>query len=165
MVLSRLRTVLITTAFLALPSSASVLYLSLDSQVLSGLPGSSITFAGFLQNNSGFDVYLNGASDDLPYDELTFDPTPFFTLAPLVLADGDSYSGDLFSIAISDVAVPGDYFGSFFIQGGSDSVTFDVVSTVGFQVTVSPEPSSGRLLILGSCIYLAAWSRRRSVDK
>jgi hypothetical protein len=140
---------LVMVTMLAAPVSAgTVLWLTLDDVSLIGSLDSSVTFSGLIQNTSGSDVYLNGASANLSYSELTFDPTPFLTLAPLVLADGDFYSGPLFSIAISEVAIVGDYPGTFIIQGGADPSTFDTVASADFQVSVAtvPEPPSAQLL-------------------
>lgn len=140
---------------------ADTLYISLDSFSLSGAPGTSVTFTGTVQNSSGEEVFLNGAGGSLSYSELTLDLTPFFTFTPLSIPDGQSYDGPLFAVAISNVALPGDYPGTFTIQGGPDSSAFDTVGTADFEVTVSPEPSSGSLLgmillILGAIRFLRA---------
>ena len=96
-----------------------------------------MTFSGTILNASGVELFLNGAGGGTSSSELTLDLTPFFTLTPLSLLDGDFYTGDIFSVAISGVALPGDYFGTFTIQGGADSVTFDPVGLADFQVTVT----------------------------
>jgi hypothetical protein len=147
---------------------ADILTVSLDTTSLVGAPGTAVTFSGTILNASGVEVFLNGAGGSLSSSELTLDLTPFFTLTPLSLLDGGSYTGDIFSIAISNVALPGDYFGTFTIQGGADSGTFDTVGSADFQVTVAdiapvPEPSS--LTLFGSiCLVLAVlfcWQRIR----
>jgi hypothetical protein len=145
------------------PLSATTLFLSLDVFSLEGPPGSSVTFSGQILNETGGDVYLNGATADLEYAELTFDPTPFFTLAPLVLSDGQSYTGDLFSVSISDVALAGDYFGTLIIQGGADSSTLDIVGTTAFQVSVAdiPEPSAESFCAAGITLLLFLKAVRR----
>ena len=123
--------------------------MTLDSFDLVGVFGSSVTFSGTLQNSSGQEVFLNGAGGNLSYSELTLDVTPFFTFTPLSLLDGQSYAGELFSVAISSVAIPGDYGGAFIVQGGLDAFTFDILALQDFQVTVSdpiPEPTSVILL-------------------
>ena len=118
-----------------------------------------MTFTGTVLNASGVELFLNGAGGGLSSSELTLDLTPFFTLTPLSLLDGESYTGDIFSVAISNVALPGDYFGTFTIQGGMDSGTFDTVGSADFQVTVAdiaavPEPSS--VILFGfACLVLA----------
>lgn len=144
---------------LGCPISASTLFLAFDDISLSGSPSSSLTFSGILQNTTGSDVFLNGASGDLAYAELTFDPTPFFVFVPLILADGDIYTGDLFSIAISDIAIGGSYFGSFFILGGGDSSTFDQVAEADFEVDVSAVPELGAIQysLIGLLGFLGAY--------
>ena len=136
-----------------------VFTVNLDSTSLVGTPGTAVTFTGTILNASGVELFLNGAGGYLSSPELTLDLTPFFTLTPLSLLDGDSYSGDIFSVAISGVALPGDYSGTFNIQGGVDSATFDPVGSADFQVEVAdvaavPEPSSVTLFGF-ACLVLA----------
>lgn len=148
-------------AMSAIPSSADMLAVTLDVSSLTGFPNGAVTFSGTLLNNSGAEVFLNGAGGDLTYSELTLDTTPFFNFTPFSLLDGESYNGPLFAVAISAVALPGDYSGTFIIQGGADASTFDTVGTADFQVTVSeastvPEPSAflllaSSILVLGCC--------------
>jgi len=138
---------LVGFALWSAPLQADSLSISFDSFSLIGAPGTSVTFAGTIQNSSGSEVFLNGAGGSLPYSELTLDVTPFFNFTPLSIPDGESYDGPLFAIAISAVALPGDYLGTFAIQGGQGSSTYDIVGTSDFQVTVSgtanvPEPAS-----------------------
>ena len=136
-----------------------LLTMSLDTPLIIGMPGAAVTFAGTIQNSSGVELFLNGAGGSPSYSELTLDLTPFFTLTPLSLLDGESYTGDIFAVAISGVALPGTYFGTFTIQGGVDSQTFDTVGSADFQVTVAdtaavPEPSSGALFGLAGFMVL-----------
>jgi hypothetical protein len=145
----------------------TIFTVSLDSPTLTGAPGTAVTFSGTILNASGVELFLNGAGGSLSSPELTLDLTPFFTLTPLSLLDGTSYTGDIFSVAISGVALPGDYFGTFTIQGGADSSTFDTVGLADFQVTVPdvtgvPEPSSGILVGLAGAILIARhrWASR-----
>jgi hypothetical protein len=148
-----------------------VFTVSLDSTSLSGAPGTAVTFAGTILNASDVELFLNGAGGGLSSPELTLDLTPFFTFTPLSLLGGESYVGDIFSVVISDVALPGDYSGTFTIQGGADSQTFDTIGSVDFQVTVQdaaavPEPSSGILAALaGLTLFLlhSLYSTKRCV--
>jgi len=142
----------------------------LDSAALTGAISSSITFTGVIENDTGSVEYLNGADADIVYSELTFDPTPFFSSVPLLLEDGDSYSGPLFAVAISDVAAPGDYPGnSFIIEGGTDSGTFDSIGTATFEVTVPtvPEPSAIELFAVSIVLMVTVrgWRRKASAYK
>jgi hypothetical protein len=109
-----------------------------------GTNGSEITYTGTLVNNSGSEMFLNGAGGSLPNPELTFDVTPFFLFTPPSLADGATYNGPLFAVAISEVALPGQYLGAFSIQGGLDPFTFDTVASTNFEadvVTLSRNPA------------------------
>jgi|SRR5579862_6723182 len=147
-------------------AAASTLTITLDAPSLTGAPSTEVTFSGTIQNSSGSDVFLNGAGGSLSSPELTLDLTPFFTLTPLSLSDGDSYVGDIFAVAISDVILPGDYFGTFTIQGGADGSTFDDVAAADFEIqipgppdaTAVPESPSGILVGLGGLALGAmAW--------
>lgn len=143
-------------------SGAGTLSIDLDSGSLTGASGGSVLFTGTVQNSSGAEVFLNGAGGDLIYPELTLDLTPFFTFTPLSIPDGQMYSGPLFAVAISDVALSGDYSGNtFYIQGGSDVSTFDTVGTADFEVDVSngssvPEPASVNIMGIG-CLLISGY--------
>jgi len=144
-------------------SNADVITVSLDSLVLTGSPNSLVTFTGTLQNNSGAEVFLNGADANLGYSELTGDFTSFFAAAPLSLPDGTSYSGSLLSVGISSIAIPGDYFGSFDIQGGIDGNASDIIGSADIQISVSTVPEAlppGWLLGIALLVLAAARSRR-----
>jgi len=146
-------------------SNADTIQISLDSFSIAGFPGTSVTFSGTLQNSSGSEVFLNGAGASLSYSELTLDLSSFFTLVPLSIPDGQSYSGPLFSVAISNVALSGDYSNTFTIQGGADSMTFDTVGTADFQVNIAssvPEPGSFQLICLIAPLlcFVSARSRK-----
>jgi hypothetical protein len=139
-------------ALSAMPLAADIVTVTLDTSSLTGIPNGAVTFSGTLLNNSGAEVFLNGAGGNLTYSELTLDTTPFFNFTPFSLLDGESYNGPLFAVAISGVALAGDYSGTFIVQGGADASTFDTVGTADFQVTVSevstvPEPSTFLLLV------------------
>lgn len=129
-------------------SNAGVLTLTLDSPVLTGMPNSLVTFTGTLDNTSGQEVFLNGADSNLGYSELEPDFTLFFADAPLSLPDGTSYSGPLLSVGISGIAIPGNYFASFDIQGGGDENASDLLVSGNVEVNVSavPEPPMGLVL-------------------
>jgi hypothetical protein len=148
--MSFLRQIFFMIAFAAVPAfaNAATLDLTLDSLVQVGNPNSLLVFNGTLTNTSGIELFLNGANSNIDYSELLVDFTPFWSNAPFSLLDQEIYSGPLFSVGISNIALPGDYFGSFEIQGGMDSNASDILASGDFQVTVSevPEPSSGILL-------------------
>jgi|SRR5579871_94635 len=138
---------------------AASISLSPDLPIQTTAPGTFVTFTGTITDIGSDDVFLNGFSVSLPYFELNYDLTPFFNQSPPSLSAGDSYVGDLFTVSVSSAALPGDYFGSFSIQGGADSSTFDDLADQSFQVTVSnvPEPSSVLVPIL--CLLLLGVTR------
>jgi|ERR1035437_1384399 hypothetical protein len=153
--------------FSATSFADTVFTVGLNSTSLVGSPGTAVTFTGTILNASGVELFLNGAGGGLSSSELTLDLTPFFTLTPLSLLDSEFYTGDIFAVAISGVALPGDYFGTFTIQGGVDSATFDPVGSADFQVTVAdtaavPEPSSG-ILFGFICLVLSVPLIRRRI--
>src|ERR1035438_1733235 len=113
---------LVAFGLFSVTASADIIFtVGLDSTSLVGSPGTAVTFTGTILNASGVELFLNGAGGGLSSSELTLDLTPFFTLTPLSLLNNEFYTGDIFAVAISGVALPGDYFGTFTIQGGVDS--------------------------------------------
>ena len=148
---------------------ADTVNIDLTSALLSGPPGTVLTFNGTLSNTSASTVFLNSAGINLsgaftPADE---DPTPFFVNAPISLDAGDSTSAiDLFTIDIPDPFTPGLYSGTFTILGGADGNAQDILGSADFTVQVTsaaPEPSMYGLL-LASCLALAVvqLARKRS---
>ena len=124
--------------------------MTLDATLQTGTPASLVTYSGSLSNSSGVELFLNSATGNISYSELSFDFTAFFTQVPLSLQDGESYTGPLFAVGISNVALPGDYSGSFAIQGGVDDSTFDTLAIEDFRVTVAPVPEPASVILLGS---------------
>lgn len=140
--------------------------IELDHFSRSGRPGTLVTFSGKVSNLSGGEVFLNGAGGTTGYPELTVDVTPFLTFAPLSLQDGESYSGELFTVAVSGVALPGSYGGVFVVQGG-DAASYEVLGSQGFRVEVgeaatAPEPGAmGLFVAIGGVLAWTNWRRRR----
>ena len=122
---------------------------NLTPSALTTSPGGTVEFTGNLTNTGSTVVFLNGdAAGALPLI-LTLNDSPFFADAPLFLAaNGGSYSGPFFDVTVDPAALPSIYGGSFTIQGGADSSTFDNLATQDFQVTVTatPEPTSFMLM-------------------
>jgi hypothetical protein len=132
------------------PLKASLIF-TLDAPVFTGAPGTEFDIIGTLSNFDAEPVFLNTASGSLSSGDLDFDYANFFVLVPRTLNTGDLFSGPIFSVVVSQQALPGDYLGTFTIQGGIDGEAFDDLATQNFQVTVSstpdtPEPSSFALL-------------------
>ena len=153
----------------AIAFAGPVLTVVLDPTSLVGQPGMPLTFTGTIMNASGSEMFLNGAGGNVSSPELTLDLTPFFTLTPLSLLDGEIYNGVIFSVAISSVALSGSYFGTFTIQGGVDALAFDDVGIADFQITVGdsaavPEQSSG-ILVLIAVVVLVVRRKLRGQGK
>ena len=130
--------------------------------VQSGAPGSTKTYHAIITNVGSADLYLN--ADSINVDPgLTLDDTPFFTNFPLLLTPGQSVTDALFQVTLASLLAPGDYFGSFTIQGGADSNASGELGTQSFQITaVSATPSvpEGNSLswLLGGILPLACLS-------
>jgi hypothetical protein len=97
--------------------------------------------------SNGAAVFLNSDSFNVGAP-LTLDDSDFFANSPLFLNPGDSFTGDLFTITVPAGTAPGNYSGFFEILGGADGGSSDVVGSVAFVTTVTPEPSS--LILLGT---------------
>lgn len=121
------------------PISGSVgpLSFTLDNQVATGTKNEVVEFKGTLRNDSPTNtLYLNGMSGNLSSSELVLDSQPFFDLPPIKLEPGNSISGLLFRIYLSEVALPGDYLASVGILGGNDQNSTDYLSSAHFQLHV-----------------------------
>ena len=163
---SRILRAMILTVLAATVASADVVTLTLDFVSQSGPPNSLLTFNGVLSNSSGNDTFLNGADSNVGYSELVVDFTSFFSNAPLFLPDQASYSGPLFTVAISQSALPGQYFGSIDIQGGIDGNASDIIASNDFEVDVvnTPEPQSRLALVtmLATLVTGRSWKAARA---
>src|SRR5260370_13801212 len=87
---------------LAPVSARATVLFTFDRPSQTGVAGGMVSFTGTLFNNDVVDVFLNGASATLPYSELSVDFTNFFTLVPLSLSAGESYSGPILTVDITD---------------------------------------------------------------
>jgi hypothetical protein len=143
--------VFVLAIFLLMPSPAlaDTLNLSLSNPVQAAKPGSTLTFDATVSapSTNSAAIFLN--SDNFTIgSSLTLDDSDFFNF-PLSLSPGDSYTGALFTVTLpADIAYQ-TYTGSFEILGGADGSTFDTLATTGFQVRVTPEPSTMLLLATG----------------
>jgi hypothetical protein len=156
--------VFLTGALLALCGicRADTIGIALTSGLLSGPPGSALTFNGTLSNLTGSTVFLNSAGINLagafiPADE---DTSPFFMNAPLSLAgNGATPSIDLFTIAIPSPFAFGAYAGTFTVLGGANANSQDTLGSASFTVQVgsaaaAPEPGTWSLFIAASFALL-----------
>ena len=148
---------------LVLRSARGDVIFNLTPSALTTSPGGTVEFTGTLTNTGSTDVFLNGDSAGGLPPILTLDDSPFFGNAPLFLTGtGGFYSGPFFDVMVVPAALPGIYSGgSFTIQGGADSNTFDGLASQNFQVTVTspssiPEPGSFVLVATAFAIILFA---------
>jgi hypothetical protein len=156
------RLILGVLAVTAVDTARADVIFDLTPPMLSTAAGTTIEFTGTLTNTGSSEVFLNGDFSVLLFSSLKLDDLPFFANSPLSLAAGGGlYSGPFFDVIVDPVAVPGTYTGSFTIQGGADSSTFNNLASQNFQVTVvSAVPEPGTLVLFGSGLMMVM--RRRS---
>lgn len=154
----------------ALPAQADTLTLSLAEPSQSASTPGVLAYTGTITaplSNSA-PVYLNGDAYNLDQPYSVDDST--FAGAPTVLAAGDTYTGILFEVALTDPLTDGIFNGDFSLLGGADPATQETLMTEPFSFTVSPAPSSSvtpeppsvLLLVSGTVLLAAAARRRRS---
>lgn len=154
--------------------NGTTLFAELAVSTLAGSPGDTLTFQGSLANDTGANLWINGAGINLQdLDPTDVDLTGFIRNAAGLLANGSSTSMvDLFTVAIPSTVAPGVYPGLLTIQGGPTANDETMLQTLYFQVVVSsavpasgvPEPLPVTLTGAGLLgMFLAAgWRRLRS---
>ena len=162
-------TLVLVLVILATGGSAAAISINLMPALLTGQPGTALTFSGILANTAISPVFLNGAGINLggfaPANE---DLSPFFANAPLSLAGGGSTSSiGLFTIGIPNPFSSGTYQGTFTVLGGADENALVNLGAANFTVQVipgqvTPEPSAAVLLGVG-WLALRAFQRRKPV--
>lgn len=120
-------------------------------------PGGTVEFVGTLTNTGTADLYLNGDGIIFFYPDLTYDDSPFFADSPLFLSPGDSYIGPFIDVSADLATTSGIYNGTYIVQGGADSSTFDDIASEDFTVDVgststTPEPNPFLFLATGMTI-------------
>jgi hypothetical protein len=151
---------------LASPASADVINLSLATPLETTTPGIDVSFVATVSAplTNLADVYLNSDSANADYP-VTVDDSPFYLSYPFFLAPGDSYTGVLFTADVpSFTALYADYKGFFEILGGADSNASDVLGTVTFTVSTTPEPQGAILLLVGLSGLALALRRKRRLN-
>jgi len=142
--------------------------LTFTSTTLSTATGGTVEFDGTLTNTGETDLYLNGDGVILNYADLTVDDSIFYVDAPLFLSAGGSYTGAFFDVTTDAVTLSGSYSGTYTIQGGTDSDSFDDIATEDFTVNVDsnvpdvPEPNS--FLLIGTGMTILAVLRLRQIE-
>lgn len=158
-------------------AKADTLTLALDSAFQTG-PAGVFDFTGTIDytaadatNDGGATEYLNG---DSPFvSGGTLDDSPFNNNAPLSMNPMDSTPDiDIFNVItpayIDGPASLNTYTGYFTIVGGQSQADTDpsvnVLSTVDFEIVVTPEPPSWELLAMAlmGLLGMMLWSGYRS---
>jgi hypothetical protein len=157
-------------AQLAPPASADTLDISFLAAAQTGSPGGSLTFTGTIANNSGFDLFVNGAGINLTgFDPSDSDLTDFILNFTGPLSNGSSIGpADLFTVAIPDPFPIGSYTGGITIQGGIDDASDLDLGTASFQLDITgattsttPEPGSPMLVMTILVLMLGGLKRWR----
>jgi hypothetical protein len=131
--------------------------LTFTPSTLSTIPSGTVEFDGTLTNTGTYDLYLNSDTFDLEYSDLTVDDSPFMLSGPTILAAGDSYTGAFIDVTADATTPSGSYSGTYTIQGGTDSDTFDDLATADFTVDIgSPVPESNPFLLLAMGLIIIA---------
>jgi hypothetical protein len=112
------------------------------------------TVSAPLSNGAVVDLSSDSFNVDTP---LGLDDSDFFGSFPEFFNPGDSFTGALFTITVPAGTALGTYNGSFELLDPSA----DVLGTVNFSATVTPEPSSFILLGTGFTGVLATLKRKR----
>jgi hypothetical protein len=144
---------------------ADIISVSLVSSTLTSAPEDILTFQGTLTNNSGADLFINGAGITLagfgPFDS---DVTDFILNATGMLSNGSSVGPtDFFTVTIPDQFATGLYPGILSVQGGPTLNDDALLRTVNFQVNVNsvPEPS-GFVLMMAAILLLLFFAGMRA---
>ena len=139
--------------------------LDLTPSTLDTAAGGIVEFVGTLTNTGDTDLYLNGDGITYPLADLTVDDSPFFNNSPLFLSPGGAYTGPFIDVTVDPATPSGSYSGSYTIQGGSDSETFDNIAVEDFTVDVGstvPEPNTSLLIASGfAALAGGLWKRRK----
>jgi hypothetical protein len=153
--------------FLSVPSWGGTLSIDFQEALLSGSPGATLTFQGTLGNNTGSDLFINGAGINLSgFDPSATDLTDFILNATGPLPNGTSVGPvDFFTVAVPQPFTPGLYLGELTVQGGATADDDAVLGTTDFQVKVNgpaaaPEP--GSLPLAAAVFLLVVVFRRRT---
>ena len=122
------------------PKAHAQLIINLAQDVLTGSRGDTLTFSGSLLNTGNETVHLNAVQSNLNAPGLTVSLDPFTFNAPSTLLAGETWSGDLFTVAIgSQTKAPHEYIGAFIIEGGSSTSAGDELARAGFKVNAEKQ--------------------------
>lgn len=154
----------ILTCLLALAaataSAGPILFLT--EATLSGDPGQMLTFTGTLYNDTGLDLYINGATINLAgFAPEDLDASPVVLGAPYPIGAGVTTGTlDIFTVFIPLGRALGLYDGEIVLQGGSNTDAQDALDFTPFHVqvnesaTVVPEPATFLPVLLAAAAIL-----------
>lgn len=104
--------------------------LTFSSNTIQITPGKKIKVIGTLTNTGATDIHINGDSFVIKYPDLSIDDSPFIFFGPLHLLPCHSYKGAFIEVTADAKLQTGSYSGTFTIQGGADTNSFDDLATV-----------------------------------
>jgi hypothetical protein len=157
----RIAILAVLAGLLSAPAFAGAITLTLDTSSQMVSPGNTISYYATVSapiTNLAL-VYLNSDSLSVDYP-LAMDDTPFLTRFPLTLAPGESFHGKLFDVTVPSYTTPAVYSGYFEIDGGADSGTLNTLTSVDFNVVVTPEPGTAMLLTAALGLAISAGKKR-----
>jgi hypothetical protein len=166
------RTVLwliVAAGLLTTPTYGNIIYL-LDNPVQSGAPGDILHFTGSVTNTgpesfSGFGQTFTGIWPNA-FEIIGFSPVSGFGSGP-----GDSLTGELFQVLITPAAVGLTVNALSYLYAwpdGSDPHDFNAVEFSNPQAiaitTVTPEPRSAELFLLGAALLACSYGKTRGAS-
>jgi len=121
----------------AMPARAQVT-MALAPAIQNSAAGQSAVFYGTLANTSTTDeVFLNNigvAMSGTAAGAAVTGSNPFYANVPGILLPGETYTGEIFSVALSGTAPPVDYDGVVTLQGGADIFATEDLADEAFAV-------------------------------
>lgn len=130
---------LLLANFLSVRADLRVL---LNSTAQPAAPGGEVKFSGVLTNTSGTErLFLNGLvavfAQTSP-GEVALSSNTFYENAPGILFPGETYSGPLFRVLLSNAASESHYTGTLTLHGGVDITANTPLVNVGFRLLATP---------------------------
>jgi len=141
----------------ATAARADSISIVLDSPFQSVMSGNTVTFFATVTDTDtagSAPIYLNRDSQTLD-SPLSLDDSGFWSNFPAIMTPGEFVHGELFSVLVPTGTPTSTYAGIFVIQGGSDALAQEKLSSAIFNVentsgtVVTPEPSTLLLLTTG----------------